>query len=175
MEHELRIRTALLRLGVDDVLAWARANCTAPLVDLNERLAAGVAPVDLGHFMAAAAKTSGRYDDFVRTEAVRRLNEHFPEGFGASAKRDYGLAAGWAIWASLFEPPHKESAHAVWDRLAETMRTHPDWRPKTPDDPLVVAAFSGASFYPSDEQRQFDDAVRFIERAAHQYFRFRWE
>jgi len=46
VETELRIRTALARLGAQDVLDWARANCTASLVELNKELAAGVAPVD---------------------------------------------------------------------------------------------------------------------------------
>jgi hypothetical protein len=53
LEHELRTPTALLRLGVDDVLAWAPPNCTKSLANLNKELAAGVAPVELEHFMGA--------------------------------------------------------------------------------------------------------------------------
>jgi len=166
VEHELRIRTALLRLGIDDVLRWAEKNCAASLVDLNEQLAAGVAPVDLEQFMATAARDSGRYEEFVRMQAVRRLSEQFPEGFGASNQQGYGLAAGWAMWSSLFELAQQKSAHAVWDRLAETMRMRPEWRPSTPTDPLIVAAFSDTSFQPSDEQRRFNEAVRVMERLA---------
>ena len=164
VETELRIRTALARVGAPDILEWARSRCTRSLVALNDELNANVAPVDLQHFMAAVARDSGRYNDFVRTEAVRRLNEYFPAGFGASKRQTYALAAGWSMWASLFEPSHKNAARQVWDRLKEIMRAHPEWTPQSTDDRLLLAAFEGHSFEPSQQNKRFAEAVEFMEQ-----------
>src|SRR5688572_26103226 len=133
METELRIRTALARMGADDVLEWAAANCTLSLVALNTQLDAGVSPRALEGFMADRAKESNRYDAFVRVEAVRRLNEYFPDGFGCSEKQSFGLSAGWAMWASLFNHESKDRARSVWSALEDSMRRHPEWCPTGPD------------------------------------------
>jgi hypothetical protein len=113
MDEELRIRTALARADISDVLNWARRNCRKPLVVLNRELDANVAPVDLERFMRKVAADSRTFDDFVRVEAVRRLNEYFPQGVAASDRQDYGFAAGWAMWASLFGPSAKKSAPSL--------------------------------------------------------------
>src|SRR5690349_2798880 len=114
MDAEMRIRTALAKTGVDDVLEWAKANCTSPLVALNAQLDAGVSPRALEQFMADRAKESNRYDSFVRVEAVRRLNQYFSGGFGSSEKQSYGLTAGWAMWSSLFNQEVQTRARGVW-------------------------------------------------------------
>jgi hypothetical protein len=126
MQPEERIRQALAQLGEGNVLDWARKHATRSLVELSAVLAAGVAPIDLERFMADCARDSGRFDEFVRDQAVRRLNENFPNGFGNSNKQQYGLAAGWAMWAGLFEPSHQHLAKDTWDRLGKTLREHPD-------------------------------------------------
>ena len=159
MDTELRIRTALARIGADDVLEWAKANCTLSLVALNAQLDAGVSPKALEGFMADRAKESNRYDAFVKVEAVRRLNQYFPGGFGRSGKQDYGLSAGWAMWASLFNHQLKRRARSVWSALEDSMRKHPEWCPTGPDDPLIVAAFRGLSFEPSHDQRRYDAVI----------------
>src|SRR5262249_55119878 len=112
-------------------------------------------------------RQSHRYDEFVRVEIVRRINQFFPNGFGPSPKQEYGMAAGWAMWASLFEPSQENAAHAVWSKIHETMKTHLQWGPNSPDDPLLKAAFSGHSFEPSEDERRFRDAKAFMERTAY--------
>jgi hypothetical protein len=166
MDGEQRIQSALRRLGIDDVLEWARQHATVSLVDLNEMLNAGVAPVELECFMADAASKTGRYDQFVRTEAVRRLNEYFPQGFGKSDKQQFGLASAWAMWSSLFEPMHKRSARAAWDVIKSTMRGYPHWCPSSPEDELIAEAFRGRSFAPTEGAKKLTAAVRRMEREA---------
>jgi hypothetical protein len=159
VDAELRIRTALGRIGADDVLEWAKANCTLSLVALNAQLDAGVSPNALERFMADRAKESNRYDAFVKVEAVRRLNQYFPGGFGCSEKQSYGLSAGWAMWASLFNHQHKDRARSVWSALEDSMRNHPEWCPTGPDDPLIAGAFRDLSFEPSHDQRRYEAII----------------
>lgn len=101
---------------------WARQHATVSSVDLNKMLDAGVAPVDLERLMADVAPNTGRYNEFVRTEAVRWLNAYFPQGFGKNA--------GF-MWQSLLEPLHKRSARETWALIENTMRSNPSWRPSS--------------------------------------------
>lgn len=166
MDREQKIQAALSRICATNVLQWAREHATVSLVDLNKMVDAGVAPIDLEHFMAEVARQTGEYDLFVRTEAVRRLNEYFPEGFRQSQRQQYGLASGWAMWASLFEPLHKRLARETWRSLEDTLRDNPDWRPLSPDDELVLRAFQGRSFAPTDGAKKLAAAVRRMNREA---------
>jgi hypothetical protein len=134
------------------------------LVDLNKMLDAGVPPIDLERFMGDVARQTGRYDQFVRTEAVRRLNEYFSQGFGKSERQQYGLASGWAMWACLFEPLHKRSAREAWDLIESAMRHNPHWCPSSPDDELIVGAFRGRSFAPTGGAEKLAAAVRRMEK-----------
>lgn len=166
MQPDQKISDALARLGERDVLDWARRHATRRLVELNAMLAAGVAPVHLESFMADYARVSGRYDEFVRTEAVRRLNEYFPNGFGKSDSQQYELASGWVMWSSLFEPSHEQLARGVWDLLTKTMRENPAWCPSHPDDELLLAAFASRSFVPTEGSKRLAAVLRRMEREA---------
>lgn len=150
MDFEEDIRSALVGLECEDILGWARTNVTRSLAELTETLGAAVPPVAVQRFMAKVARESGRYDEFVRTEAVRKLNEFFPKGFGQSDKQQYGLAAGWAMWVGLIEASHRTSAEEVWKSLSRTLQQFPDWTPRGADDPRVLAAFDGHCFEPTD-------------------------
>jgi hypothetical protein len=99
MSKEAQIRATLESRGIDDVLIWARERASVPLSELNAKLGAGVAPIDLENFMASVAREKGSYDDFVRVEACRSLNRYFPQGIGASKDPKFGASSGWAIWA----------------------------------------------------------------------------
>jgi len=164
VENELRIRTALARLGVSDVLDWAGRNCRKSLVVLNRELDASVAPVDLEHFMRKVAAESLRYDEFVRVEAVRWLNVYFPQGVAASNQQDHGFTAGWAMWASLFGPSSQKRARTVWESIEARMRERPSWCPQGPDDPALRAAFGTVSFQPTAAERRFEEALARMER-----------
>lgn len=166
MTSEDKIRLALTRLGEANGLEWARRHASKPLVELNRALDAGVAPVDLERFLADSARDSGRYDEFVRIEAMRRLNEFFPRGFGNSERQQFGLSSGWAMWASLFEPSRKRLARDAWEALTQTLKEHPGWCPSQPDDELLLAAFEGTSFAPSEGATKLAAAVRRMEREA---------
>ena len=159
-----KIRAALARLGEIDVLDWALRYPTQSLVQLNARLAAGVAPVDLERFMADAARDSGRYDALVRLEAVRRLNEYFPGGFGSCERPENALASAWAMWAGLCEPSQKQLARDVWHTIERTLAEHPQWCPAHADDELLSAAFEGKSLAPTDGGRRFANVLRTIEQ-----------
>ncbi|MFZ5817882.1 MAG: DMP19 family protein [Bacillota bacterium] len=161
-----KIRAALERIGEQDVLAWARRNATQSLFALNQALGAGVAPVELQRFMAEVARETGRYDQLMRTEAVRNLNQFFPEGYGRSKNQDFGLATAWSMWASLVGAAHKSQARQVWDRLEQTAAQHPDWVPRSPDDPLIAAAFAGSSFEPTAGERRLAEVERRVWQEA---------
>ena len=75
---EERIKLALAAHGEDDILIWAAAQPTLSLAELNTLLDAGIAPFILERFMAEAARTSDRYDEFLRAQLVRYLNRQSP-------------------------------------------------------------------------------------------------
>lgn len=163
MVEEVRIRAALIRMGVTDILTWARQHSTLSLVDLTELLDAGVAPVDVERFMADQARDSGRYDELVRMEAVRRLNERFPRGIRQTQSLQFEAASGWSAWAWLFEPSRRQLARETWYELVEALKG-PDWCPASGDDELVLDVFKGRSFEPSEAARKLAKAVRRMEQ-----------
>jgi hypothetical protein len=160
---EDKIRSALSQIGQQDVLKWAAEHPTLSLVDLNRLLGAGVAPVALENYMREVALDAGTFNEFVQMEAVRRLNEHLPNGLQYAKNPDFGFASGWAMWASLFEASHRNTAMQVWRSLSDTLRNHPEWCPRDMSDPLVQSAFAGCSFQPSEGATKLAAAVRRME------------
>jgi hypothetical protein len=166
MRPDQKISVALRRLGDPDGLDWSRRYATRPLVELNTMLAAGVAPVHLQSFIADRARASGRYDEFLRIEAVRLLNEYFPEGFSKSDNQQYGLASSWVMWSGIVEPSHEELARDVWNLVTKTLRENSEWCPQRPDDELLLAAFAGRSFAPTEGSKRLAAALRRMEQEA---------
>jgi hypothetical protein len=149
MDTDGRITTALERIGVTDVLAWAALSPSQSMIELNRSLDADATPYELEQFIAAAARQSGRFEYFVRGQLVRLLCEHFPDGYAASSKKQYGVATTNAFWVPLFEPSHQPAAGVVLDRVIGVMRKYRAWVPQNANDPLLLTAFEGHSFEPS--------------------------
>lgn len=143
--YEQQIRDALTRIGVQDVIDWAHANCTKSLVDLSKSLSEDIAPIRLELFIANEARLSGRFDDLVRILAVQQLNDPDRSEF--------------CEWRGQVEPAHRKRAAEVWDKIMDTRRSNPFWRPRSPDDPLLVAAFEGVSFKPTNGKMKFEEAM----------------
>lgn len=163
MPQRDRIRVALERSGSTDVLAWADAKATLPLVELTKELGVDGTPVDLKNYMIEAARASDRFDRFVGVEAVRLLNEYFPQGFAARSDPQFGLGLVSVLWTGLFEPFHRGMAEQVWNRLSEAMKSHPEWCPQSADDPLLLAAFAGFSFHPTEGMKRLDEVMHRME------------
>lgn len=163
-QPETDIRAALTRQGVDDLQAWTWKNCTIPIVPLSKELNTGAPPIYLKDFLADDARTNKWFDLLARTEAVRELNENFPQGFAASNQQDYGLASAWCSWVGIFEPSHREKAKQVWSRIEDTMRANPQWCPQSPDDPLLTAAFSDVCFAPSEGKIRYEATIAYMHQ-----------
>ncbi|MGE5549956.1 MAG: DUF4375 domain-containing protein [Bacteroidota bacterium] len=160
METDNAIGEALKKAGIGDVLEWAGSRPTLSLNELNRLLGTDAAPIELEHYMAAEAKKRGRYDRFVREQLVRQLNYYCPAGLMASTHRpEYVQASAWSFWSSLFEPSHKRFAETAFKRTFETMKQLPTWVPRDADDPLLVKAFEGCSFTPTEAARKREAAV----------------
>ena len=112
--------------------------------------------------MAEAARTSDRYDEFGRSQLVRRLNRVFPNGF-AAADQAYGIAAGWAMWAGLLEPSHQDEAKEVFDAVVQPCSNIRAGVPGHPNEPRLLGIFEGHSFAPSAGAHQLLDVERRME------------
>lgn len=163
VDAETKIQAALSRIGDTDILTWARQYPTVSLVDLGKMLNAGVPRIDVQRFMADEAQRAGRYDDFVRTEAIRLLNEYFAGGIGGTKSEQYAIATGGTFWSRLFEPSKHQLASETWDELIQALKNRPDWCPTSPDDESVLRVFQGRSFAPSEGARKLAEAVRRME------------
>jgi hypothetical protein len=164
MDSHRKIRLALRRIAETDILQWAERHGTTGLAELNRILDAGVDPADLQRFMADAARNDGRYDDFIRTEAVRWLNEYFHNGFCQCDKNRLKLPEEWAMWSAVIASSRWQVARETWKVLENTLQNNPGWCPSSPNDPLVVHAFQGKSFAPTEGAEKFAAAVRRMTR-----------
>lgn len=155
MDSDDKIRAALANIGAEDILSWAATRPTCSLSELNSLLGSDIAPVELEQYMAEEAARLGRYDRFVREQLVRLLHYYCPAGLAASKhESNFIRASAWSFWSSLFEPSHRGFAEQAYEKVMEVMRREPGWSPADADDPLLVEAFAGFSFTPTEIARR---------------------
>lgn len=129
-------------LGFEDLSAWSEANWDTDIVGLRDRLAMpDVRPFQLDLCLRAEAVAKRRVDRYLRGALVRNLNYKLPNGWGPDD--DSAARAAWAVWS-----PNGDWATDAALAVSRYLREHhpPNWKPRDPDDPVLVAAFEAAAF-----------------------------
>jgi len=89
--------------------------------------------------LLAEAERSHQVTRLVRSQLVRELSQHLPNGWPAmldDANR-FDLAHALGAWIAFTPETHKERARQVRTSLLATPPP-PGWRPRGPDDELLL-------------------------------------
>ncbi|OJT16504.1 NUDIX hydrolase [Archangium sp. Cb G35] len=138
---KVRLYERVRERGYDSLTSFAEARPTASLVALAEELGPDdVAGVQVFSGLLAEAERSHRVTRLVRSQLVRELSEHLPNGWPAvldHANR-FNVAHALGAWIAFTPETHKERARQVRTCLLATPPP-PGWRPLGPDDELLLS------------------------------------
>ncbi|HZI06118.1 MAG TPA: NUDIX hydrolase [Archangium sp.] len=137
---KVRLYERVRERGYDSLTAFADARPTASLVALAEELGPDdIAGVQVFSGLLAEAERSHQVTRLVRSQLVRELSQHLPNGWPAmldDANR-FDLAHALGAWIAFTPETHKERARQVRTSLLATPPP-PGWRPRGPDDELLL-------------------------------------
>ena len=146
MSWRERLRAGLACHGYVILTQFARMHEAASWSELSELLGGGFAPVQLQWVLEEEIKDQRDYDYFVRTALVRQILEDLPDGWRATAGRDYRFTD--STWATIIGG-HTGAPH-TWLKVARRLESRTDlpaeWLPSGVDDPVIVSAFEGVQF-----------------------------
>jgi hypothetical protein len=137
---KVRLYERVRERGYTSLTAFAEARPTLPLVELAEELGEDdINAVQLFSGLVAEAERSHRLTRLVRSQFVREMSEHLPNGWPTvldDANR-FKVAKTMGLWSSFTPETHQERI----DQVMATLRTTPPppgWRPLGPDDELLL-------------------------------------
>lgn len=138
---KVRLYERVRERGYGSLTSFAEARPTASLVALAEELGPDdVAGVQVFSGLLAEAERSHRVTRLVRSQLVRELSEHLPNGWPAVLDHEnrFNVAHALGSWISFTPETHKERARQVRTSLVATPPPS-GWRPLGPDDELLLS------------------------------------
>jgi hypothetical protein len=139
-----RVYSRLRSLGFQSMLEFLARFPSEPYLKLAARLGADFAALQIISTQFREAREGGSIREAAKDCLVREINGQLRRGWGRGGRVDFqtaGVYANWMIEVTRAEPDVRPMVDVVWREL-KNLNPDEGWLPSSPDDPLVLAAFS---------------------------------